>query len=97
MQLMNEIINKSKQLYCIIDREIVFDATAKVAYTLYDDLKMFNKLKRQDVANMLHIQPATLSRILQKLVRQGIIETESMQVRIQKKDELKKIFNGCRL
>ena len=96
-RLLDEIINKSKQLYCIIDREVVYDATAKVAYSLYDDLRMFNKLKRQEVASMLHIQPATLSRILQKLVRQNIINIETTQIIIKQRDELKKIFNGCSL
>ena len=39
-KFISEILSKSKQLYCIIDREVVFDATAKVAYSLYDDLEM---------------------------------------------------------
>ena len=34
---------------------------------LVSDLNMFNKLKRQDVSFMLHIQPETLSsRVLKK-------------------------------
>jgi len=93
-QLLAEVLRKNKQLYCIIDREVVFDAMAKVAYSLYDDLTMFNKLKRQEVASMLHIQPATLSRILKKLVRQEIIEIETTQIEILQKDQLKIIFNG---
>ena len=94
-QFISEILTKSKQLYCIIDREVVFDATAKVAYSLYDDLGMFNKLKRQEIASMLHIQPATLSRILKKLVRQEIIEIETTQIIILQKSRLKNIFNGA--
>ena len=94
-KFISEILAKSKQLYCIIDREVVFDATAKVAYSLYDDLEMFNKLKRQEIASILHIQPATLSRILKKLVRQGIIDIETTQISILQKSELKKIFNGA--
>lgn len=93
-QFLDEVLRKNKQLYCIIDREVVFDATAKVAYSLYDDLEMFNKLKRQDIANMLHIQPATLSRVLKKLLRQNIIEVEATTVSVLKKDELKKFFSG---
>jgi len=93
-QFISEILTKSKQLYCIIDREVVFDATAKVAYSLYDDLGMFNKLKRQEIASMLHIQPATLSRILKKLVRQESIEIETAQINILQKSKLKNIFNG---
>ena len=94
IQFLHEIIRKNKQLYCIIDREIVFDAMAKVAYSLYDDLVMFNKLKRQEVANMLHIQPATLSRVLKKLLRLNIIAVETTTISILQRDALKKIFNG---
>jgi len=94
IQFLNEILRKNKQLYCIIDREVVFDAMAKVAYSLYDDLEMFNKLKRQEVASMLHIQPATLSRVLKKLLRQNIIEAETTKISILQREELKKIFSG---
>jgi len=93
-QLLSEVLRKNKQLYCIIDREVVFDAIAKVAYSLYDDLEMFNQLKRQEVANMLHIQPATLSRVLQKLLRQNIISIESTTINLLQRDKLKTIFNG---
>ena len=94
-QFLHEILLKNRQLYCIIDREVVFDAMAKVAYSLYDDLVMFNSLKRQDVANMLHIQPATLSRILKKLLRQAVIEIEATTISVLQRDELKKIFSGA--
>ena len=96
-QFIEEILNNTKQLYCIIDRELVFDAMAKVAYSLYDDLAMFNNLKRQEVANMLHIQPATLSRVLKKLVRQEIITIETTNILISNKKGLIKIFNGASL
>jgi len=94
-QFISQILLSSKQLYHIIDREVVFDAMAKVAYSLYDDLKMFNKLKRQDVASMLHIQPATLSRVLKKLLRLEIISVEMTNIQILQRDKLKKIFNGA--
>ncbi len=58
---MNSLLKKTNQLQSLVNRELVFDATAKVAYMLVSDLNMFNKLKRQDVSFMLHIQPETLS------------------------------------
>lgn len=63
-ELMEVLLDKTHQLQCIVNRELVFDATAKVAFMLKNDLKMFNKLKRQEVSFMLHIQPETLSQIL---------------------------------
>ena len=68
-ELMNSLLKKTNQLQSLVNRELVFDATAKVAYMLVSDLNMFNKLKRQDVSFMLHIQPETLSRVLKKIIK----------------------------
>lgn len=93
-ELMNSLLKKTHQLQCLVNRELVFDATAKVAYMLVSDLKMFNNLKRQDVSFMLHIQPETLSRVLKKLLRDNIIEIENQQVVIKDEIALNSIFKG---
>ena len=93
-ELMNSLLKKTHQLQCLVNRELVFDATAKVAYMLVSDLNMFNKLKRQDVSFMLHIQPETLSRVLKKLSRDNIIEIENQQVIIKDEIALNSIFKG---
>lgn len=69
-----EIIKKSLQLQSLINREFIFDAVAKVSLMLHEDLHMFNKLKRHDISIMLHIQPATLSRVLNRLKRNKTID-----------------------
>ncbi|MFY9079366.1 Crp/Fnr family transcriptional regulator [Aliarcobacter cryaerophilus] len=93
-ELMNSLLKKTHQLQCLVNRELVFDATAKVAYMLVSDLNMFNNLKRQDVSFMLHIQPETLSRVLKKLSRDNIIEIENQQVIIKDEIALNSIFKG---
>ena len=93
-ELMSSLLKKTNQLQSLVNRELVFDATAKVAYMLVSDLKMFNKLKRQDVSFMLHIQPETLSRVLKKLSRDNIIEIENQQVIIKEEIALNSIFKG---
>ncbi len=93
-ELMNSLLKKTHQLQSLVNRELVFDATAKVAYMLVSDLKMFNNLKRQDVSFMLHIQPETLSRVLKKLSRDNIIEIENQQVIIKDEIALNSIFKG---
>ncbi|MFA6197229.1 MAG: Crp/Fnr family transcriptional regulator [Sulfurimonas sp.] len=90
----NEVLLKTQQLHCVVNRELVFDATAKVAYMLSDDLKMFNSLQRQEVSFMLHIQPETLSRVLKKLKRSSIIDIEHNAIVIIDKESLKKIYRG---
>lgn len=73
-QLMQEIIKRNKKLETLINREFIFDAVTKVTMMIENDLEMFNKLKRHDIALILHIQPATLSRVLKKLKKDGIID-----------------------
>mgnify|MGYP003496095650 FL=1 len=94
MELLEILLEKTHQLQCIVNRELVFDATAKVAFMLNQDVDMFNKLKRQEVSFMLHIQPETLSRVLKRLTRNGVILVENGDVIIINKDALISIFKG---
>ena len=94
MELLEILLKKTHQLQCIVNRELVFDATAKVAFMLNQDLEMFNKLKRQEVSFMLHIQPETLSRVLKKLTRNETIAIENGEVIITNKEDLISIFRG---
>ncbi|MFB1009392.1 MAG: helix-turn-helix domain-containing protein, partial [Sulfurospirillum sp.] len=57
-----------------------------------NELDTFNKLKTHEIAYMLHIQPETLSRILNKLTRNGTIEIEKNSVVILNIQELKDIY-----
>jgi len=91
-EFINEILLKTHQLHCVVNRELVFDASSKVAFMLSDDLNMFNRLKRQEVSFMLHIQPETLSRVLKKLKRAEIINIENSNIVIKNEDALKKIY-----
>ena len=94
--LMTKILQESfamiQQMQCIISRDVVFDGTAKVAHMLVNDLSNFNKLKKHEIAYMLHIQPETLSRILNKLTRNGTIEIEKNSVVVLNEKELREIY-----
>ena len=70
----NEVIERSIQLQSLVNREFIFDSVAKVAMMISTDLDMFNKLKRNEISLILHIQPATLSRVLNRLKRNKIID-----------------------
>lgn len=94
MKLMNTLLEKTHQLQCIVNRELVFDATAKVAFMLNQDLDMFNKRKRQEVSFMLHIQPETLSRVLKRLTRNGTIEIVEGKIKILNQEMLVSTFKG---
>ncbi len=92
MEFANEIITRSAKLESLINREFIFDAVAKVAMMLDTDLNMFNKLKRHDISLILHIQAATLSRVLNRLKRNEIIEITQGKVSILNKQNLEIIY-----
>jgi len=96
-EFITEILEKSRQLQCIINRELVFDSTAKVAHMLYHDLEMFNTLKKTQIAFMLHIQPETLSRVLKRFTRNMIIDVENKKYFIIDEEKLSSTFRGVGL
>lgn len=98
MKFIEELANKTQKLQCIINRELVFDSTAKVAFILCQDLKIFNKSKRNEISFMLHIQPETLSRVLGKFKRSEFIDIDKDgNVVIVQKDELEAIYKGVKI
>ena len=94
LELANEVIEQSKRLQDLVNREFVFDSVAKVAMMLSSDIAMINILKRYDVSLMLNIQPSTLSRVLNRLKRKGIIDIERGEVIITNRKELEEIYKG---
>jgi CRP/FNR family transcriptional regulator len=91
-RLLSAFSTKSKLMQCLINRELVYDGTAKVAYTLLYETEMFAKVKKQEIAYMLNIQPETLSRILKKFERKEIIRLESKRAVILDRAALEKVL-----
>jgi CRP/FNR family transcriptional regulator len=94
LELANEVIEQSKRLQDLVNREFVFDSVAKVAMMLSSDIRMFNKLKRYDVSLVLNIQPSTLSRVLNRLKRKGIVDIDHGEVIILNRKALETIYEG---
>lgn len=84
----NEVLSKSQQLQALINREFIFNSVAKVAMMIYEDIDMFNKLKRAEISLILHIQPETLSRVLNRLKRDKIIDSKNAKIIILDKASL---------
>jgi CRP/FNR family transcriptional regulator len=93
-EVASEILQQSQKLQAIINREFIFDSVAKVAMMLDEDVSMFNRLKRYDVSLMLHIQPATLSRVLNRLKRDEIIDIDKGNIFILDPQKLQNIYKG---
>lgn len=91
-EFINEIILKSQQLQSLINREFIFNSTAKVVMMLHDNLDIFNNLKRTEISLILHIQPETLSRVLNRLKRDKIIDSQNGKIMILDKEALVSIY-----
>jgi len=90
----NEIILKSQQLQSLINREFVFNSVAKVAMILSTDLDIFNSLKRAEISLMLHIQPETLSRVLNRFKRDELISSQNGKIIILDEKNLISVYEG---
>ncbi len=88
----NELLLRSKKMESLINREFIFDSVAKVSMMLSSDLAMFNRLKRNDISLILNIQPATLSRVLNRLKRNKIISIEHGKISILEMELLTEIY-----
>ncbi len=91
-ELLNEIIKRNTKLETLINREFIFDAVSKVAMMINTDLDIVNRLKRHDVALMLHIQPATLSRVLTRLKKDNLIDINQGKISIIDSNNLEIIY-----
>ena len=92
LEFAHEIVKHSNHLQNLVNREFVFDSVAKVAIMIASDLDMFNKLKRLDISLILHIQPATLSRVLTRLKRNNIINIIHGKIKIIDYNALEAIY-----
>jgi len=91
-QFSSALLERSLQMQSLINREFIFDAVSKVSMMLREDLTMFNKLKRHDISLMLHIQPATLSRVLNRLKRNNIIDIIHGKIEVLDVEALEEIY-----
>ncbi len=90
--ILQESYQSILQLQYILNRDIVYDGMAKVAYKISNEIDTFNNMKKHEVAYCLHLQPETLSRILKKMVRTGLIEMQNGKVKVKNIEELKNIY-----
>lgn len=92
INLINMLADQKQMVDCMVNMGMVYDVTAKVAKMLYDHLDLYNSLKKQEISYRLNIQPATLSRVLAKFIRKGIIVEEDHKTIVTSRDELAHYF-----
>lgn len=92
INLVNILADQKQLVDCMVTMGMVHDVTAKVAKMLYDYLDLYNSLKKQEISYRLNIQPATLSRVLAKFIRKGIIAEEDHKTIVLSREELAHYF-----
>ncbi len=93
MEIIKSLTRKVKILSQVIHRELVLSSEAKVADFLYRNSELYDKLKNNQIASLLNITPETLSRILTKLKKDGIIAIDtSHHLVIKNPKALKKLL-----
>ncbi len=90
--ILDETYKMIEQFQYIINRDLVYDSTAKVVHMICNNLEEFNRLKKNDIAYHLHIQPETLSRIVKKLEKSGLIQIENRNVTILNRTALEDLY-----
>lgn len=93
INLVNLLADQKQRVDCMVSMGMVYDVTAKVAKMLYDHLDLYNQLKKQEISYRLNIQPATLSRVLAKFIRKGLIMEEDHKTVVLQREELTRYFN----
>lgn len=93
INLVNILADHKQRVDCMVSMGMVYDVTAKVAKMLYDHLDLYNQLKKQEISYRLNIQPATLSRVLAKFIRKGLIMEEDHKTIVLEREELTRYFN----
>ncbi len=88
----SQMIRSANNMRSLISREFVFNAVAKVSIMLDRELGIFNKLKRSEASLMLNIQPETLSRVLNRLRRDGIIAVHSGVIEVLDSEALRGLY-----
>lgn len=92
INLLNMLADQKQMVDCMVNMGMVYDVTAKVAKMLYEHLDLYNSLKKQEISYRLNIQPATLSRVLAKFIRKGLIAEEGHHTVVLEREELVRYF-----
>jgi len=92
MAVTNSLANKMELLASLLQRETIYSSEAKIAELIHNDITIFKRLKNNEIASMLNIAPATLSRTLTKFKKEQIIADEEYTVRLLDKDKLLEIM-----
>ena len=92
LSLLNASVARNELLNTCLDVNLVYDAVAKVSHMVYADLDFFNSHKRVELAAMLNMSPETISRVINRLVKSGVLSSEYGSLSVDDEDKLVSFF-----
>lgn len=75
--IIKSLTKKIKNLEVAINRNLIFDATSKVCSLIEEDPTYLTTHKNIEIANILNMAPETLSRVLGKLKKVGVLDSSN--------------------
>lgn len=90
--IIKSLTNKIRYLEHVITNDLVLSSTARVAKFIYEHEREFLNLKKNEIAELLNITPETLSRIITKFKKLGILEKHKSNYVVKEKEALRSFF-----
>ncbi|MRJ02937.1 MAG: Crp/Fnr family transcriptional regulator [Epsilonproteobacteria bacterium] len=90
--IIKSLSDKVRLLENVITYDIVLSSTGRVAKFIYDHEEDFLRLKKSEIASIMNITPETLSRIISKFKKLGLLIKEGSGYKVVDKEGLKSFF-----
>ncbi len=90
--IIKSLTNKIRYLEHVITNDLVLSSTARVAKFIYEHEREFLSLKKNEIAELLNITPETLSRIIGKFKKLGILEKDKSNYVVTEREALRSFF-----
>ncbi len=90
--IIKSLTNKIRYLEHVITNDLVLSSTARVAKFIYEHEREFLDLKKNEIAELLNITPETLSRILAKFKKLGLLQKEKSNYVVCNREGLHSFF-----
>jgi len=90
--IIKSLSDKVRLLENVITYDIVLSSTGRVAKFIYEHEDDFLHLKKSDIASIMNITPETLSRIISKFKKLGLLVKEEGGYKVVDKEGLRSFF-----
>lgn len=93
-QLLKSLCKKVKHLEDLINFNLTMDSTSKFAKFICENETILHTIKHKKIASILNTSPETVSRIVARFKKEGILKPDSKEIIILDKTQLKSHFGN---